>query len=67
MDAQVREILLTFARFEDRGTLPNALNGDSTADRDTSDAPLWFALAAEEAAAADPALYQDGRRRPHPG
>jgi predicted glycogen debranching enzyme len=52
MGAQVREILLTFARFEDRGTLPNALNGDSTADRDTSDAPLWFALAAEEAAAA---------------
>jgi len=51
MAAQVREILLTFARFEDRGTLPNALNGDSTADRDTSDAPLWFALAAEETAA----------------
>ena len=58
MGGQAREILLTFARFEDRGTLPNALNGDSTADRDTSDAPLWFALAAEEAAAADPALYQ---------
>ena len=57
LGAQVREILLTFARFEDGGTLPNALNGDSTADRDTSDAPLWFALAAEEAAAADPALY----------
>jgi predicted glycogen debranching enzyme len=56
MAAQVREILLTFARFEDRGTLPNALNGDSTADRDTSDAPLWFALAAEEAAAADPGV-----------
>jgi len=59
MGAQVREILLTFARFEDRGTLPNALNGDSTADRDTSDAPLWFALAAEEAAAAEPGLYRE--------
>jgi predicted glycogen debranching enzyme len=58
MGAQVREILLTFARFEDRGTLPNALNGDSTADRDTSDAPLWFALAVEEAAAADPSLHR---------
>ena len=57
MAGQVREILLTFARFEHQGTLPNALNGDSTADRDTSDAPLWFALAAEEAAAADPELY----------
>jgi glycogen debranching enzyme/glycosidase len=56
--AQVAEILRTFARFEDRGTLPNALHGGSTSDRDTSDAPLWFALAVEEAAAADPTLYQ---------
>ena len=49
LDPEVRSILLTFAPFEDRGTLPNALSADSTADRDTSDAPLWFALAAEEA------------------
>jgi len=55
MGATVREILRTFARFEDHGTLPNALNGDSTADRDTSDAPLWFALAVEEAAAQEAA------------
>jgi predicted glycogen debranching enzyme len=47
---EVREILLTFARFEDRGTLPNMLSADSTANRDTSDAPLWFGLACEEAA-----------------
>jgi predicted glycogen debranching enzyme len=59
LDAPVREILATFARLEDRGTLPNALHGDSTSDRDTSDAPLWFALAAEEAAAGDPGLYQE--------
>lgn len=47
---EVRNILLTFARFEDRGTLPNMLSADSTANRDTSDAPLWFGLACEEAA-----------------
>lgn len=46
---EVRTILLTFARFEDRGTLPNMLSADSTANRDTSDAPLWFGLACEEA------------------
>ena len=48
---EVRDILLTFARLEDRGTLPNMLSADSTANRDTSDAPLWFGLACEEAAA----------------
>ncbi len=58
-DAQAREILRTFARFEDRGTLPNALNADSTADRDTSDAPLWFAVAVEEAAAGTPGFLQE--------
>ncbi len=68
MADEVRGILRTFAAFEDRGTLPNALSADSTADRDTSDAPLWFALAAEEAGAEDllPVLeaiargYRDG-------
>ncbi|MFZ1615674.1 MAG: amylo-alpha-1,6-glucosidase, partial [Holophaga sp.] len=49
--AEVRNILLTFAPLEDRGTLPNMLSADSTANRDTSDAPLWFGLACEEAAA----------------
>jgi predicted glycogen debranching enzyme len=65
MVQEVQSMLMTFAAFEDRGTLPNALNGDSTADRDTSDAPLWFALAAEEAAGKlGPGLYAqvaDGR------
>jgi len=56
---EVREILLTFARFEDRGTLPNMLSADSTANRDTSDAPLWFGLACEEAAVLlGPELYE---------
>ncbi|MBP1773964.1 MAG: hypothetical protein H6P99_3127, partial [Holophagaceae bacterium] len=44
-------ILRTFAALEDRGTLPNMLGASSTADRDTSDAPLWLAVACEEAEA----------------
>jgi predicted glycogen debranching enzyme len=50
-EEEVRQLLLTFARFEDRGTLPNMLSAESTANRDTSDAPLWFGLACEEASA----------------
>ena len=42
-------ILRTFAALEREGTLPNMLGAGSTADRDTSDAPLWLALACEEA------------------
>lgn len=41
-------ILAEFARFEDRGTLPNMIHGADTANRDTSDAPLWFAVACED-------------------
>ena len=48
MTEDVRQILLTFAKFEKDGTLPNALYGDNTSNRDTSDAPLWFALACED-------------------
>ena len=58
MTGEVTAMLTTFARFEDRGTLPNMLSADATGDRDTSDAPLWFALAMEEAAAqVGPGLY----------
>ncbi len=47
----VREILLTFASLEREGTLPNALYGADDSNRESSDAPLWFALACEELAA----------------
>ncbi len=47
----VREILITFARFEQDGTLPNTIHGDNATNRDTSDAPLWFGVACEELAA----------------
>ncbi|HEU5397471.1 MAG TPA: amylo-alpha-1,6-glucosidase, partial [Verrucomicrobiae bacterium] len=49
-----REILLTFAQFEKNGTLPNSIAGDDDSNRDTSDAPLWFALACEELSALRP-------------
>jgi predicted glycogen debranching enzyme len=54
---EVREILLTFARFEDGGTLPNTIHGENASNRDTSDAPLWFGVACEEMAVREPAFY----------
>lgn len=49
----VKHALLTFARFEENGTMPNTIRGDDASNRDTSDAPLWFGLACEETAAQD--------------
>ena len=42
MTPEAREIIGQFARFEDRGTLPNMIRGDDASDRETSDAPLWL-------------------------
>lgn len=50
---EVEQLLLTFARFEQAGTLPNAIYGDDASNRDTCDAPLWFGLACEELAAGE--------------
>jgi predicted glycogen debranching enzyme len=50
MADDVKHTLLTFARFEESGTLPNTIHGNDVSNRDTSDAPLWFALACEELA-----------------
>jgi len=50
MVEEVGQILLTYAKFEKDGTLPNSIHGQDTSNRDTSDAPLWFALACEELA-----------------
>jgi predicted glycogen debranching enzyme len=52
MVEEVRQLLLTFAKFEDHGTLPNTIHGNDVSNRDTSDAPLWFAVVCEELAAA---------------
>jgi predicted glycogen debranching enzyme len=48
---EVRDLLLAFAALEKDGTLPNAIHGDDHANRDTSDAPLWFGVVCEELAA----------------
>lgn len=50
MVEEVKQIVVTFARFEKNGTLPNTIFGEDASNRDTSDAPLWFALVCEELA-----------------
>lgn len=50
LSEDVRQMLITFARFEKDGTLPNSIHGEDATNRDTSDAPLWFGVACEEAA-----------------
>jgi starch synthase (maltosyl-transferring) len=54
LHAEVEAILLTFARFEEQGTLPNMIRGADASNRDTSDAPLWFLVACADAVAARP-------------
>jgi len=46
------QILMQFARFESKGTLPNMLRGNDASNRDTSDAPLWFCVACRDLARA---------------
>ncbi len=58
---EVKELLLTFGRFEKDGTLPNTIMGEDASNRDTSDAPLWFGLVHEEFAAASEPLKALGR------
>ncbi len=36
------QIVEAFARFEENGTLPNIIYGETAGNRDTVDAPLWF-------------------------
>jgi predicted glycogen debranching enzyme len=48
MKDEVKQLLLTFAKFEKDGTLPNTIHGNDVSNRDTSDAPLWFAVVCEE-------------------
>ena len=48
------EILRAFARFEERGTIPNIIHGSTVGNRDTSDAPLWLVAAAADLCAASP-------------
>ena len=63
MTDEVKQLLLTFAKFEQDGTLPNTIHGNDVSNRDTSDAPLWFAVVCEDLA--DKKFFDtpaDGRR-----
>ncbi len=42
------DIVMAFARFEENGTLPNIIHGDTAGNRDTADAQLWFILAVRD-------------------
>ncbi|MBT8369038.1 MAG: amylo-alpha-1,6-glucosidase, partial [Deltaproteobacteria bacterium] len=46
--AEALAILKQFGQFEQQGTLPNMIQGNQAANRDTSDAPLWFILACDD-------------------
>ncbi len=48
-----KTVLCQFGRFEENGTLPNMIHGTSAANRDTSDAPLWFFTACFDVATAE--------------
>jgi predicted glycogen debranching enzyme len=50
--AEAQAILQEFGRFEENGTLPNIIHGQTVGNRDTSDAPLWFCIAAGDLMAA---------------
>jgi starch synthase (maltosyl-transferring) len=51
--ATSKAILVQFAQFEERGTLPNMIRGNDAGNRDTSDAPLWFFTACADLVAAE--------------
>jgi predicted glycogen debranching enzyme len=50
MMEELAELLVTFGRFEENGTMPNTIHGANTSNRDTSDAPLWYGVLCEETA-----------------
>jgi predicted glycogen debranching enzyme len=50
----VRSIVLLYARYVDRGTLPNCIHGADLGNRDTSDAPLWLGAVAADYLAIEP-------------
>ncbi|MEW5735916.1 MAG: amylo-alpha-1,6-glucosidase [Thermodesulfobacteriota bacterium] len=50
---QAISVLGLFGQYEDGGTLPNAIFGADVGNRETSDAPLWFAAALGDIAAAE--------------
>jgi predicted glycogen debranching enzyme len=56
---EVRDILIQFATFAEKGTLPNMIHGGDASNRDTSDAPLWFFVACSDFCQADGNAFLD--------
>jgi predicted glycogen debranching enzyme len=50
MVSDVAELLVTFGKFSENGTMPNTVHGGDASNRDTSDAPLWYGIVCEETA-----------------
>jgi hypothetical protein len=57
MISEVQDLLATFGRLSAGGLLPNSLNGGDASNRDTADAPLWYGVVCEEAAALNKNIY----------
>lgn len=45
---EVRAIILQFAHFIEKGTMPNIIHGSDVSNRDTSDATLWLFVAVRD-------------------
>ena len=52
------KILKAFAAFEENGTLPNIIYGNTAGNRDTTDAQLWFIRCVQELGVADKGLLR---------
>jgi starch synthase (maltosyl-transferring) len=48
-----RAILKQFSQYEQQGTLPNMIQGNQVANRDSADAPLWFIVACDDLMSAE--------------
>lgn len=51
--SDAKAVIYQFGQFEENGTLPNMIQGANAANRDTSDAPLWFIAAVADLVAAE--------------
>ena len=59
------EILLKFASFADRGTIPNMISGNNADNRDTSDAQLWLFTACRDLCRQEKSFRLAGRTLPN--
>ena len=48
LQPKVAQIIKTFAKFEENGTIPNMICGNNVSNRDTSDAPLYLIIAIKD-------------------